>query len=112
MSETIKGVLPVGVEFGGEKHTEFALRREFVGDTVHALDNPRAQGNKAFLAVCVYSRRLVRLGTIPAEKITPELVMSMAEEDFDALLAASNRFRSGGKQQPAPAGAVADEARV
>ncbi|MFA5161147.1 MAG: hypothetical protein WC421_02785 [Elusimicrobiales bacterium] len=112
MNETIKGKLPVGAKFDGATHRDFELRRELVSDTVEAMDNPRAQHNKAYLTVCVYARRLARLGTIPAGKITPELVMGLAEEDFDALVAASNRFRSGEKQQTAPDNTGADGAGV
>ena len=93
--ETQKGILPVGLEFEGQVHKEFEIRRELVGDTVAAMDNPRAQHNKAYASLCIFSRRLAKSGSIPKDKVTPELLMNMAEEDFDAIVIASDCFRAG-----------------
>jgi hypothetical protein len=103
LNETQKGKLTHGIEFDGELHRDFEIRRELVGDAVAAYDNPRSEKNKMYATLMVYARRIVRLGGIPKDKITAELLMLMPEEEFAAITAAAARFRSGNNEGQAAA---------
>jgi hypothetical protein len=95
--QTQKGTLPTGVEFENKLHKEFELRRELLGDAVVAMDNPRCEQNKYYATLCIYARRMVRLGDIPKDKITPELLMEMPQEDFAVITDAAACFRPAAK---------------
>jgi len=95
MVKTVKGTLPVGVEYKGAVHREFELRRATVRDNLDILSGPdkaRASEDNAYAAVCLWAKRIVRLGDIPAEAITPELVLDLSLEDFAALEKAGAQF--------------------
>lgn len=93
---TEKGTLPVGVEYDGETHREFEIREQRVRDMVAVYDNPatakRAESNDAFMGLCILAGQVVTLGSIPPEAITPELLLDMAQEDFNALGEAARRL--------------------
>lgn len=89
-----KGTLSIGIEFEGKAHKEFELRPQLVSDSVDAIEGERAQKNESYLGLCVLAKQLVKLGDVPKEKITPELLMSMYEVDLRALMEASKRLES------------------
>lgn len=83
-----KGKLTVGVEHGGKTHKDFELRPQFVRDSVEILEGEnaeRAKKSDSFFGVCLLARQIKSLGSIPAEEITPEVVMSLTEIDFLVL---------------------------
>jgi hypothetical protein len=90
------GTLPVGVEFAGGLHRDYELRPQYMEDEVETCDDPkhgaRAVKNSAFFAVCIFARRLVKLGNIPKESLTPDLIMRMQSRDMLELQAADRRF--------------------
>ena len=90
---TEKGSLIVGVEYNGKSHKDFILRPQLVSDSVDAVENDRARRNDSYLGLCVVSRQLEKLGDIPKEKITPELLMGMYEVDLAEISAASRRLQ-------------------
>jgi len=95
MPKTVKGTLPVGVEYNGALHREFELRRATVRDNLDILSGPdkdRASEETAYAAVCLWAKRIVKLGDIPAESITPALVLDLSLEDFGALETAARQF--------------------
>jgi len=95
MPKTITGTLPVGVLYKDELHTEFELRRATVRDNLDILSGPdkdKAAADNNYAAVCIWAKRIVRLGNIPADAITPELVLDMDLEDFGALETAARQF--------------------
>lgn len=79
----ISGNLPMGIEYAGKVHTEFSLRPARVKDTITALEE--SGGDNAKLALARLSKQIVRLGDIPAESITTELLMEAYEADLEAL---------------------------
>lgn len=90
-----KGTLSIGIEFEGKAHKEFELRPQLVSDSVDAIEESvRAQRNDSYLGLCVLAKQLVKLGDIPKEKITPELLMPMYEVDLKVLMTASKRLES------------------
>lgn len=106
--KTVTGSLPVGLEYNGQLHKEFELRPALVRDTVEVMEeSPRAATNRHYAGLCVYAKRLLKLGDIPKEKVTGDLLMEMTEEDFSALSAAGN-FRQSAEQQSQAKGGVAD----
>lgn len=91
-----EGTLLFGVEYEGKVHRVFEIREQLVRDTVDIFENKeyggRAERSDSFFSVCVTARRLQKVGDIPKEAITPELLMSMRQEDFNEISAASKRM--------------------
>jgi hypothetical protein len=92
---TEKGTLPVGVEHNGKLHRDFELRPQKVSDSIDALDeDERARKNDSYLGVVIVSKQLVKLGDIPKEAITPELVMDMCDVDMEEINDAMKRLKT------------------
>lgn len=111
MANTEKGTLSFGVEHKGEIHRDFEIREQLVRDSVEAIEDKehgaRAEKSDSFFSVCVTARRLLKLGGIPKEAITPDLIMDMRQEDLNEIHAASKRleearrrFRGAGEDIP------------
>jgi hypothetical protein len=95
---TEKGTLPIGVEYDGRLHRDFELRPQFVRDTVDVFEDPeagrRASRNSQFFAACLFAGRLIRIGDIPKEAITPDMVLDMDQDDYNEILLAARRLES------------------
>jgi len=92
---TEKGTLPIGVEYEGKVHRDFELRPQKVSDSIDALDeDERARKNDSYLGVVVVSKQLVKLGDIPKEAITPDLVMDMCDVDMEEINDALKRLKT------------------
>ncbi len=93
---TEKGTLPAGVEYNGETHRDFEIREQIVSDSVDVFDDPaqgvKADKNSRYYGLCITARQIVRLGTIPKGDITPELLMGMLNEDYNAISLAEVRL--------------------
>jgi len=93
---TVKGTLPNGVEHEGQIHQGFELREQLVSDMVNVANDKEnlavAENNESFLGICIMAKRLVSLGSIPAENITPSLLMEMLQEDFNTLTMAAHEL--------------------
>ncbi|ECZ0090151.1 phage tail assembly protein [Salmonella enterica subsp. enterica] len=87
---TIKGTLPVGVEYHGERHRDFELRLSTVGDEIDASEMgiPDSGYYVGLTALC-----LVSLGTIPPKEITYDLLRSMASTDYSLLVQARDTLK-------------------
>jgi hypothetical protein len=96
------GQLPFGVDYSGKTHREFELRPQLVEDIVEVYEDSengaRAEKNSWFAGVCLFARRLVKLGDIPKDAITPALLMKMRAEDLTALQAADRGLLRPGKE--------------
>ncbi|MDR3631477.1 MAG: hypothetical protein P4L42_14195 [Desulfocapsaceae bacterium] len=57
-------------------------------------DGKRAARNNQFFAVCLYASRLVKLGDLPKEAITPELLLDMHQDDYNEILEAAQRLET------------------
>lgn len=88
-----EGSLIVGVEFGGKRHKDFILRPQLVRDSIDAVEDPRAKKNESYLGFLVLARQIEKLGDIPAEKITPELLLNMLDEDLLVINEAAGRLQ-------------------
>ena len=104
---TQTGELSDGVVFNGTVHKKFELRLPVMRDNGQALEETeeRFQTVDGFAAdyyyrCAVMAATLVRLGDIPQEELTAELLHdNMTPEDFNILLASRNVLkvkRNGG----------------
>jgi hypothetical protein len=93
---TEKGILPNGVEYNGERHKDFEIREQIVADSINVFDEPvraaKAEKNTLYANLCVMANTLVSLGTIPKKDITPDLLMGMLQDDFNAINMAEVRL--------------------
>jgi hypothetical protein len=87
------GTLPLGVEYAGRLHRDFELRPEMIKDVLDVEKEESCRDSNTYTALFMLSRELVKLGDIPKEAITPELLKGMASVDFNALLEARSRLR-------------------
>lgn len=84
-ARTIVGQLRYGLEYGGEIHYEFELRLPTVGDNIEAVIEAGVASNMR-VNIAMHARALVRLGTIPKEAITRELLEAgLVDDDIDVL---------------------------
>ncbi|MBI5234733.1 MAG: hypothetical protein HY886_00580 [Deltaproteobacteria bacterium] len=111
---TEKGKLPIGIEFAGKCHREYELRPQKLKDSIEAMEIERARTNDTYFAVCLLAKQIIRLGEIPVNAITPELLLELYDEDAGELSRAKERlakklaaFRgedeAGKKTDPRPA---------
>ena len=91
MTET--GKLKVGVLMDGKRHLDFVLRPRLVRDSIEAQEDERAQSNVAYEGLVMTAKQLTKLGDLPKEKITPELLMEMHDIDMQQILEAAARLQ-------------------
>lgn len=110
---TEKRTLKIGVEYNGQIHRDLEVRPRLVKDMVAASGSPLVAQDKNNYEICCLAGQIVKLGEIPVEEITGELLLEMYEDDFDVLSEAAEKarqraasFRSGQENdQKADAGA-------
>lgn len=90
MTET--GKLPVGVEFNGETHRDYELRSQKFRDTRDAVIAVGTRDEMSVVAE-LFARRLLKLGTIPKEKITRDMVLDFEAIDIEELERADARLK-------------------
>lgn len=78
------GKLDSGVEVDGTTHRDFELRLPTVQDNIDAVDEVGSHNGVA-LSAAILQRQLVKLGSLPVDKITFELVAGMHPQDFNKL---------------------------
>jgi hypothetical protein len=88
-----KGILPVGIEVDGVLHREFELRPQKVRDSIEALQDERAASDESWLGLVMQCRQLVKLGTLSADQITPELLLDLYEVDMQTLMEGAAKLR-------------------
>lgn len=99
MNLTEKGSLQYGVEYpegSGTLHYDFELRLATVGDNIAAYERPEILGggvSNMRVAAAIFASCLLSLGSIPKEAITPELIDTMVDTDYDALGAAQDSLK-------------------
>lgn len=80
-----KFTLPVGINFAGKIHKDVELQPAKVRFTVDAYEDVRAVSNDVYFGLVVIAKRIVKLGDIPQESITPELLLDAYQMDLDAI---------------------------
>ncbi|MFZ4220945.1 hypothetical protein ACEV6Q_24230 [Enterobacter ludwigii] len=90
MHFTESGTLEYGVQHNGLIHRDFEIRLQTVGDEIDTVAEVGSDIIDANFTVHLLARTLVRLGTIPEEELTAELLKdNLIYEDYMALLRAS-----------------------
>lgn len=87
---TVKGQLVFGAEHDGGTHKEFEMRAATVGDAITAIEKSGNTQSGLRLRVYKAAEQICFLGTMPAELITGELLLSLPEEDVEPILAAQD----------------------
>ncbi len=89
MQFTETGTLAYGVQHNNAIHRDFEIRLQTVGDEIEVVSEVGGDIVDANFTVHLLARTLVRLGTIPEEELTPELLKdNLIYEDYTALLKA------------------------
>jgi len=102
---TITGTLTYGYrDAAGTLHAAFEMRVPTLLDLETAIEQAPSDASPARLSRYVWARTIVRLGTLPAEAITPELLGSLPYTEYGVLEAAEKALL--GKLVPASAGSA------
>jgi hypothetical protein len=76
--------LPKGyIDSFGTIHRQGLMRMATAQDEIESLNDPRVQGNEAYLPVILLSRVILQLGNLP--KITPQIIEKLFAADFASL---------------------------
>lgn len=87
---THAGTLPFGVLHNDVIHRDFEIRLQTVGDEIDVGDDIGSDIIDVNFTVHLMARTLLRLGTIPKEAITPQLLRdALVYEDYNALIVAA-----------------------
>lgn len=89
---THSGKLPIGIVVDGVRHQDFELRPPTVGDNVSAAHEVGTD-SALELATAVYAKQMVRLGTLPADKIDSALLLQLNPMDWNAIEAVDGELR-------------------
>ena len=84
-----KRTLPIGIEHNGKVHRELEIEARRVAHMLDALEEEKARENIRYREICMYACQVVKLGDIPKEEITGELLLSMFPRDFEVLTEAA-----------------------
>ncbi|WP_054285950.1 hypothetical protein [Gulbenkiania mobilis] len=107
---TEKDALQYGVEYpagSGQLHYDFELRLPTVGDNIAAIEE-LGVGSNLRLNTAMLARGLVKLGDIPPEAITYELLeQSLVDDDYDVLAEARERLKKK-RMRPKPSSLACD----
>lgn len=69
----------------GSIHTEGAMRLAVAGDEILPLEDPRVQGNRAYLVILLLARVITRLGPLEGDAITPTVIEGLYTRDLAHL---------------------------
>ncbi len=84
--QTVTGTLTYGyTDADGVVHADFEMRVPTLGDMEAAIEAAPPNASAAKLARYVWARTLIRLGTLPPEAITPELLGGLAYTEYNVL---------------------------
>ncbi|WP_217806812.1 hypothetical protein [Chromobacterium haemolyticum] len=92
---TEKGELQYGVEYpagSGQMHYAFELRLPTVSDNIDAIETSGG-GSNLRLNTMMLAASLVKLGSVPREAITYELLGTMVDDDYDVMTDARDRLK-------------------
>ena len=99
-----KITLPIGIDFAGSRHKEVELQPAKVRFTVEAYDDPKAVANDVYFGLVIIAKRITKLGDIPSEHITPDLLLDAYQIDLDTIYKGAklqNNSLEGFSEKPA-----------
>lgn len=98
--QTITGKLTYGhVDKDGVTHAVFEMRVPTIEDMEAAIEQAPSDASTARLSRYIWARTVIRLGTLPPEAITPELLGGLPFSEYSVLEAAEKELL--GKLAPA-----------
>jgi len=87
--------LPQGyADAAGTVHREGVMRLATARDEIEPLRDASVRTNGAYLSVLLLARTVMRLGDLPAEQLTPDLIQDLYAVDFDHLQRLYERVNS------------------
>jgi hypothetical protein len=87
--------LPQGyADAAGKVHREGVMRLATARDEIEPLRDAAVRTNGAYLSVLLLARTVTRLGDLPAEQLTPDLIQDLYAVDFDHLQRLYERVNS------------------
>lgn len=89
---TIDGTLQIGIEHGGQRHKDFTLRVPTLEDVENAIEEAGPDACNARMARHKWALCLTRLGDIPAQEITAELLGELPAPEFGVIKAAEDEL--------------------
>lgn len=87
---TLNGNLIVGLERDGIQHRDFELRAATIEDVISAIEKAGPGVSHLKLRVFKAAEQMVRLGNLPKEEITGELLLSLPEDDVEPIYTAQD----------------------
>ncbi len=92
MSTTVTGTLIYGIEQGDAVHTEFVMRAATVADVIAAVEQAGENPTSLRLRVFKLAEQLERIGEIPGDNITGEMLLQLPEDDIEPLFDAQDEI--------------------
>lgn len=91
---TETGQLGIGYrDENGVWHKEFELRLPTMGDVEDAMAEAGPDASQARVNRYVWARTLTRLGSLPSEAITPDLLRDLPDTEYGRFQDAEDRLR-------------------
>jgi hypothetical protein len=95
MRTEVAFTLPQGyADAAGRVHREGVMRLATARDEIEPLRDAAVRTNGAYLSVLLLARTVTRLGDLPPEQLTPELIQDLYAVDFDHLQRLYERVNS------------------
>lgn len=86
MRTEVPFTLPQGyADAAGRIHRDGVMRLATARDEIEPLRDASVRTNGAYLSVLLLARTVTRLGDLPQESLTPELIQDLYAVDFDHL---------------------------
>ncbi len=98
MRTEVPFTLPQGyADAAGNVHREGVMRLATARDEIEPLRDASVRTNGAYLSVLLLARTVTRLGDLPPEHVTPELIQDLYAVDFDHLQRLYERLNTDGE---------------
>ena len=95
MRTEVPFTLPQGyADAAGKVHREGVMRLATARDEIEPLRGAAVRTNGAYLSVLLLARTVTRLGDLPPESLTPDLIQDLYAVDFDHLQRLYERVNS------------------
>jgi hypothetical protein len=95
MRTEVPFTLPQGyADAAGRVHREGVMRLATARDEIEPLRDVAVRTNGAYLSVLLLARTVTRLGDLPPEQVTPDLIQDLYAVDFDHLQRLYERVNS------------------
>jgi hypothetical protein len=87
---TVAGKLSCGIEFSGKVISDFAMRPATIADAIASIEKGGIDSSGLRLRLFKAAEQIVKIGDIPSEMITGELLLGLPESDIEAIFSAQD----------------------